>query len=137
MELCQGRSLWVSGKGSSMESRQALEQAAQGVVVTSGWPDLKKHLNNVLRVWADWVVLCGATEFDSMILMGPFQLMIFYDLWELARDKAAIVGHRVLVEQFFFFICKLHVNPVHDFFLMGILCYRIKLTVIMDNTETY
>jgi len=102
MELCQGRSLWVSGKGSSMESRQALEQAAQGVVVTSGWPDLKKHLNNVLRVWADWVVLCGATEFDSMILMGPFQLMIFYDLWELARDKAAIVGHRVLVEQFFF-----------------------------------
>lgn len=44
-------------------------------------PSLQAELQEVLsEIWiAFWVVLCGASNWDSVISVNPFQFRIFYD----------------------------------------------------------
>lgn len=76
-----GESHWVTAKGSSPLQRvEGMEQAPQGSHHDPRLLELKEHLDSSLRhlVWC----LGGAVwsrELDSMILVGPFQLGMYYD----------------------------------------------------------
>ena len=74
MELCQGRGSWGLVMGSASQGGQGMEQAAQGSGCT-----LQEFMDNTMRhrVW----ILGGpvwSQELESVVLVGPFQLRIFY-----------------------------------------------------------
>ena len=69
----------MSGKGSAPGGVRALEQAAQGSGHSPELPVFKEHLDNALRHRV-WFLggLVWKQGLDAMILVGPFQVGIFY-----------------------------------------------------------
>jgi len=78
-EIFRGGSGWIWRKGSSPEGGQALEQASQCSGHSPKLTEFQKHLDNTLTYIWFWGGPMWSQELDSMILVGPFQLGIFYD----------------------------------------------------------
>ena len=64
-------------------------QAPQGMVTAPRLPELQECLENSLRDAQGGIVGVSVQgqELDSVILVGPFQLQIFYNSMVLRRDS--------------------------------------------------
>ena len=79
MELCRGEAGWGLGKVCSAVSCWALEQVPRAVGTA---PSARVLEVSGQRSQLHSLILCGpvwSQVLDSMILMGPFQLGVFYD----------------------------------------------------------
>lgn len=76
--LCGRRGLgWISGKGSSARGCLGTEQAPQVMGTAPRLLELQECLGHALRDAQAGIFLCGPF-WDWMILVGPFQVRIFY-----------------------------------------------------------